>query len=169
MLAESFLTPADLKMSRKVHAAHIAVLRMLERREVIHVADPHVDGGALFGPGAIVPMNRGFHMAVVCADSWCGTTCCIGGWVMVVASNKLDSAKRTFFCLDTLITSKAQRSLYYPPEEYEMHKIGVQEAAQALRNFLTHGEPRWKEVLTNEHFTPIAKFLNEHHFGKVAA
>lgn len=69
----------------------------------------------------------------------CGTPGCILGWARTI--------HRGTMCRDTT------EPLFYPqmgPSPCRAaYKAGTAQAAMALRNFLTYGEPRWSEVMAD--------------------
>ena len=140
MLARSFMTHKELKITAPQHAALIKVLHMLERGELKHVigSDPNYQ-----------PTDVGFNM-----EYWqgaysedgelrCGTVCCIGGWVETISRVRLDGA---------VDRQDGLFRLFYPGYDLEPHlveysTITVEQAAHALSNYLTTGEPCWTKVL----------------------
>ncbi len=137
MLAQNFKTPADLKISDAEFDALFKVLGMLERDEVrraetytMRLAENH----------GTTPM--GFHMGTFYgANEECGTVCCICGWAEFVGHLPAGSLMRARFFNSGLM------KLFDPTGTFDSDKIGTQQAAIALRNYLTHGEPRWDEAL----------------------
>lgn len=135
MLAQNFMSAEALELTDKQHAGLIKVLGMLERDELIH--DPDLTRKA----------SNGF-----CMDYWrtpshhrdCGTVMCIGGWAETIGGSH-------FFSI-----TAAQERLFYPLIERDLppnvtsalyRTTTTQQAATALRNFLTTGEANWAEVL----------------------
>lgn len=123
MLAQNFMTPADLGITDILFESLVKVLGMLERGELKHTP-------------VTMPIPNGFNMA----DRWihddCGTACCIMGWCDLVARKQLSWP----------ISNHALADLFCPDMCWAGHHTPAQ-AAIALRNYLTHGEPRWAEAL----------------------
>jgi hypothetical protein len=130
MLAQNFKTPADLGITDKQFDALTKVLGMLEREELRHAPKPDFDGCNFNGS----KFTGRFNMGAWRHDDGCGTVCCIGGSAELVGDVRFHSA------------TPALNKLFYPTNR-ELSKILPHEAAIALRNYLTHGEPRWSEAL----------------------
>jgi hypothetical protein len=137
MLAQNFKTPDDLGISDKEFDALFKVLGMLERGEIKHRAH---------GKTRPAPTGKfvGFNMAAFFGDTGCGTVACICGWAEHIG--KLDG-----MLIDKRLVNKGLNALFEPNPhggvQIAMDAIRADEAAIALRNFLTHGEPRWAEAL----------------------
>jgi hypothetical protein len=127
MLAQNFRTAAELGLSDQEHCALIKVLGMLDRQEI---------------------SRRLLQMEHV-GDPGCGTPGCLLGWARAVTKDYdlfsgiwdlTDGYSRihelfAFAGIDPL-AFKGRRSAITPAQ-----------AAIALRNYLTTGEPRWKEAV----------------------
>lgn len=128
MLAQNFKTPADLGIADAEFEALMKVLGMLERGELKHAANPFAYQG-----------HDGFHMSdfdYKDDDSVCGTVCCIAGWCDRIAATSLSvkcMQDKLPYELDTLFMGPAMTT--------------PAQAAIALRNYLTFGEPRWDDAL----------------------
>lgn len=141
MLAQNFMTAAELKLSEKEHAALIKVLGMLERGELIHAdltkarrLEDRPDDGEI--------LTNHFNM-----DQWrnkwdCGTVACIGGTAELVGGFRFRSGEN-----GQLGGNLDLEELCYPNIASGYADITPQEAAQALRNYLTTGKAKWEEVL----------------------
>jgi len=96
-----------------------------------------------------------FNMNTKCNALDCGTVACIGGWVYLAMQKIAIYAKTP----SPVILAKAcdyvgshkspeLHGLYYP---YQVKKdwgtITSAEAAQAIRNFLTSGDPQWASIV----------------------
>jgi hypothetical protein len=126
MLARSFLSADDLDLTKQQRDAMIAVLHMLERGELVHVPN-----------SSTVP--NGFNMAFEWAETECGTVGCIAGWCDVIGG--------TEFIRDAWPESLVK--LFAPPS-MDWPTITPAQAAIALSNFLTMGEPRWAEAMASD-------------------
>lgn len=128
MLAQNFKTPIELKITDAEFDALYKVLGMLERGEVDHT-------------DARTPtIPNGFNMAVVRRSHRCGTAACIFGWARTVNPMMTGTGTPGLFELFTAINFKVHHQL-------DLEKVTVSQAAIALRNYLTHGEPRWAEAI----------------------
>jgi hypothetical protein len=136
MLAQNFKTPADLMISNELHRTLITVLGMLERDELKHTIVN--EGFADVDPrnGTIGLFNMAWWGV---ADDNCGTVMCIGGTCEAILRRQLTHAEDgTQWC----------HSLFYPAVR-NMDAVTVAQAAQATRNYLTDGDPRWHEIVRN--------------------
>ena len=99
-------------------------------------------------------------------NNWCGTTCCIAGYVWQQQNSPSDVPTHNIYEFWNQIEVQAAamlglkpaiaHRLFYPsssdnrsyPGEWE--EITPAEAAQAIRNVMAYGEPRWEEILDFE-------------------
>ncbi len=130
MLAQNFKTAADLGISDKEFEALRKVLGMFERGEI---TPEHFDMG-----------------------NWkCGTTYCIGGWAEKIAGEScqsFDKISRTFSVRERHPELVGLDRLFFPKARYGdggAYDATPEQGAFALRNYLTHGEPRWAEALAS--------------------
>ena len=128
MLAQNFLDPDLLGISPTAQAALIKVLGMLERGELHHCRR-----------GDDIRPN-GFNLANHRVELTCGTVACIAGWADIAAR------PRRLNLLRQAAKSAALADLF-APENLSWHAVTPEQAACALRNYLTLGEARWTEVL----------------------
>ena len=120
MLMQNFKSADELKISVAEQAALIKVLGMLERGELKHSRDSNVKGDFLFNMGT--------------QGCGCGTPACIGGWV----AHLLGENQMAY--VDKQMDNGPLNDLYWGRmSDY----ITVDQAATALRSFLTVGDPRW--------------------------
>jgi len=133
MLAQNFKTPADLKISDAEFGALVKVLGMLERGDL-----KTVEYGPPTGP-------FDFNMSCSGISSECGTVACIGGWVAVLMGRKGDDIARY---VNDQESDGVLAPLYWPDEVGALDATAPQ-ASVALRNYLTHGEPRWDEAMAS--------------------
>jgi hypothetical protein len=126
------MTPEDLKIEERDHAALIQVLGMLERGELVH--ERTRDKGHSFNP----QVPNGFNMECSGTKTACGTVACIGGWVAYLTgrSNEYVNSLEELDC--------SLQELYWGNTN---ERTTPDQAASALRNYLTLGEPRWGEVM----------------------
>lgn len=133
MLAQNFKTATDIGMSDRELEAHIKVLGMLERGEFHHVIS---SGQNEFG----------FNMGTTGTWANCGTVACIGGWAAFFMGHNEHKA------MDYVGRSSGERQeLYYPHWSRPINpgRITVEQAATALRSYLTTGEAHWDEALAS--------------------
>jgi hypothetical protein len=126
MLARSFLPATDLGISEIERDALIATLFAFERDEIESFSMRH------------------FRES-------CGTPACICGWANYI------SGGRAFAEVSTMSGTLAVRRLYSRLPQQLQYLFDIQglpqqagatqaQAAAALSNYLTFGEPRWNEV-----------------------
>jgi hypothetical protein len=126
MLAQNFKTAAELQISDAELESLIKVLGMLERQELVHVL-----------PNEEARVKNGFCIRTVCIQTDCGTVACIMGWARLVSNNKSLFDARPPAALNLFQMDNS----YYKPD------VSIEQAAWAIRNYLTHGEARWDEVM----------------------
>lgn len=124
MLAQNFKTPAALDITDSEFDTLVKVLGLLEREEI---------------PEAMFTMKE-------LGRPECGTPGCILGWANSISPG----------CLQYSVLDHKTVPLFFPGQygafidgEYvSAYGATRSQAAIALRNFLTHGEPRWDEALS---------------------
>lgn len=122
MLAQNFKTAADLGITDKEFNALAKVLGMFERNEI------KADRFSM----------RALH---------CGTTACIKGWCQIVSMD----IHMFQNCWDRESSSwrpNPINELFGYQGTAAREKRTPSQAATALRNYLTHGEPRWAEAMS---------------------
>lgn len=141
MLAQNFKTPAELDIPEEDFWALVKVLGMLEREEFCF--DPcFTKRGLGFSP---MPIGKEtFFMGTLGKTNECGTIACIGGWVAIMTG-------KSDFDADEYVCNPPGKlyQLFWPGDtECQNGYIATpSQAAIALRNYLTDGEPRWAEAL----------------------
>jgi hypothetical protein len=143
MLAQNFMTPADLGLNDRQFDSLVKVLKLLEVGLLKHVSSP-----CYRYPGntpdeinsQLDPSFDGlFNMASWVCDSECGTVACIGGTACLLAGDPL------LFVDDPCSTEE----LFYPPHGSQTSRITTDQAARALRSYLTTGDPKWTEAVAS--------------------
>lgn len=88
--------------------------------------------------------------------SWCGSAGCIGGWVGKYLGLRVLSGE--FTCHDVLElesddTRDSLHGLFYPNEQIipNPYSATPSQAAVAIDNYLSSGDPKWKEVMGGSH------------------
>ncbi len=134
MLAQNFLSPAALRLTKAQHDALVRTLGMLERGELAY---------APFAPIQL-PSDRqlvNHQPGLFNMNSWhrtqaCGTVHCIGGTAELLGGEGL---------FDAYEHNEALHDLFYPypvPMGQWEH-ITTAQAAMALRSYLTTGAACW--------------------------
>lgn len=142
MLAQNLKTPTDLGIKDEEFDALVTVLRMLEREEITYAPCKGADHDLYSKP-------QFFNMLNVDGIGPCGTTGCLVGWARLIANDHrlfterrdLDGHLNTLFMMGGTSTWTKFIS---------MNDVQPSQAAIALRNYLTYGEPRWAEVFSVE-------------------
>lgn len=130
MLAQNFKTPAELEIEDVEFETLVKVLGMLERGEIRTLPKKSI---ATNGRASEADLQF-FDMEMTALSFDCGIAGCFLGWM-------------TFLNPGITTSGKTIRSLFLPPGEARRCR-DPQKAAIALRNYLTHGEPRWDEALS---------------------
>lgn len=133
MLVANYLSADDLGIAEHHRDALIELLRRLETGEIEKA------------PGEIEkiyakPRNREFfHLGSWNQRCSCGTVRCIGGWAEHISGHTIDKMPVNFrvLCYPGLIEDDCDN----------VYDASVEQAAHALRNYLTLGEPMWSEVM----------------------
>lgn len=131
MLANAFLTPADLQITDAEFEALVKVLGMLEREELVR-AKPKPCAG-------LGPFTGHFNMAFFNTATECGTVCCIAGTAALLMGKPFNAGR-----------TPQLKSLCYPlaaGPDWEI--ITPPHAAIALRDYLTHGDTNWVEAMSS--------------------
>ena len=132
MLAQSFKSAADLNITETDHAALIKVLALMETEQMRYVPSRELK----IGRGYQEQYSGLFNMGMSFGRHECGTTNCIRGAAIAIGQAEFRDAT----------CDHGLNELFY-------RWIGdpnVEQGARALRNYLTFGEPKWKEVMEVE-------------------
>lgn len=147
MLAQSFMSAKELNLAEDERGALIQVLGQLERGEFHHIST--YNGGLTTDVKRKMTIDQ--HTKWFNMGCWrrlikeCGSICCIGGATDVILGElrmeniaiiNRDNLNDPFLC-----------ELFYPYAYGSVYSITVEQAASALRNYLTYHDPQWKTVL----------------------
>lgn len=136
MLTANWKAAAELGLSDHEHAALIGVLRRMEAGELKLQPDLRWTLKDRHHERRYCGL---FNMGCFALDTACGTVACIAGTA--------DLLYGTDFTGTTLQTDGARGELFFAPlPSADRSTITVAEAAWALRNYLTRGEPDWHEI-----------------------
>jgi hypothetical protein len=110
---------------------------------------------ALFGVAqvlhaGIIPMHRNapsgvhaFNLETSCrGNGHCGTVGCIGGYVALAMGKDINKASNYVHTAGGNI-----RELYFPSPAIAYDRVTQGQAAQAIGNFLTTGNPMWRDII----------------------
>lgn len=132
MLAQNFKTAKELGLADVELESLVTVLRMLEREDIT---------------------REEFHMGYVQhVEHECKTPACICGWAYHIsggrAFSELSAQHGSFLLYRRFDNHPAVVDLFrMTSTRGSGGDITPAQAAIALRNFLTHGEPRWAETM----------------------
>jgi hypothetical protein len=128
VLAQNFKTATELGLAEIEVEALVTVLRMLERGDIA---------------------REQFHMGRFRHE--CKTPACICGWAHHISRGRAFSELASA-CGPIILhrrASSALNDLFRLTQARDSGgEITPAQAAVALRNYLTHGEPRWAEAMT---------------------
>lgn len=130
MLAQSFKSYEDLKITEPQHLALQKTLALFETGQVEFFQTD--DGTWSPGQKGARKFSGFFNMG-----QWksqyheCGTVACIGGTAEMIGRVRFGH------------TTGGLHDLFFPHVVKDWDQISVEKAASALRNYLTYGEPRW--------------------------
>lgn len=142
MLAQNFQTPTELQISNAEYNALVHILGMMERGELKHHHVGYYQ--KLVGPP---PKFSGlFNMCHVKTVTSCGTVACILGAAQLLFGDDLFAEQ---WCNWKYQGTKSAVSQLFVPEARSDYwlDITVEQAATALRNYLTTGEASWATVM----------------------
>jgi len=146
MLKRTFKTAAELQISAETYAAALQVLDQMERGLIeyreIDDTSYRLRNFMNFGPEFLRPFT--FNMVEWMTDiPHCGTVCCIGGAIEMVMGYSMSGwDEDQMYPLFFVGSDGGRRAI-----KHSLTSITVAQAAAALRNFLTDGQPHWREVL----------------------
>jgi hypothetical protein len=126
MLAQNFMTAEALEITAEEWAALTMVLGMLDRGEI---RDDQFS------------MNKVVHA--------CGTPSCLCGWARHVSRGKAFPGHGSSYPVGMSVSIEhlfAMTADVHP----DAYRATAGQAAIALRNYLTSGEPRWEDALASE-------------------
>ena len=127
MLAQNFKTAGDLGINEPQLSALQKTLVLLETGRLTHA--PRSE--KMLGKSATFTGH--FNMSGWAREGECGTVCCIGGTARLIGQVEFPYYGR----------SKKLNDLFYPNHRIDMSAITVEQAATALRSYLTTGDARW--------------------------
>jgi hypothetical protein len=146
MLAQNFKSPADLGLTDQQFDALAKTLVLLETEKVKHVPEEVWELADEVYEGEVAFCGL-FNMAMWGSDDShpreCGTIACIGGTAALISGDKA-------MFRGLLHSQKPMlHNLFFPNHgSCDWDDITVEQAGQALRNFLTSGDPRWDLIRT---------------------
>lgn len=140
MLAQNFKTAADLGLQEIEIVALIKVLGMLERDEIRHTPVDHDQSDYMRRPRKVL---TAFNMEAVFSRTGCGTAGCIAGSADFFFGTKFSSNNAIRRDIPD-----ALNSVFCPWDvQKPWGQITADEAARALRSYLTTGAANWDEAL----------------------
>lgn len=144
MLAQSFQSADELGITEMQQSSLITVLGMLERDELVYAKYP------------LAKMFRGsneFNMAATLDESSdCGSIGCICGWAHIVSGREAfadffnSTAENEEHNINAL-PSGLRRLFRFGAGIGSLYNIQPEQAATALRSYLTTGDAKWHEAV----------------------
>lgn len=134
MLAQNFKSADELEISEVQHDSLRKVLVLLETGKLKHfqLLEPSLGHDRSF--------SGDFNMATYGSTHRCGTAACIAGTAELISDAKFIGVKRPVALSELFYASCLQQStLRHDPLEL----ITPEQAATALRSYLTTGDSRW--------------------------
>lgn len=134
MLVQSFMSAVDLNIKEHEKAALELTLGMLETGKLKHLQYNE------YAERTSIEFSGLFNMHDWTAPVECGTVACIGGTAELLG--KFTFQKYT----------EGLENLFYPDVNLPLQNITIEQAAKALRNYLTLGKPYWNDALGLKEF-----------------
>lgn len=135
MLQQNFQTPEALGLTAPQHRALVLTLNALERGELRHAP---IDGVQRYDSANY---TGHFNMEIWNSAEDCGTVGCIGGTAELLGS------LNSYSLADCAAVNGNLRGLLYPNIDGKLWEfITVDQAATALRSYLTTGIADWSHV-----------------------
>lgn len=142
MLAQNLKSPKQLRITNAKFEALLKTLKLFETKEIKWVdVEKHVE---IFEIEPNREFTGKFNM-----HEWgtnfnnCGTIACIGGTAEMIGGVKFGES-----------LTDGLYKLFYPHEVRDWNRIKIPQAAQALRNYLTHGSPMWETIFSSRQLEP---------------
>lgn len=141
MLMQNFMSAADLNITEEQKDALCKTLVVFETGKVKHVSRDFVENSP-------ITTNESSFSGLFNMRSWgagcvvqeCGTIACIGGTAELLAGKSIFMYRSEY--------TDALYDLFFPSLcGNDWYNITVEQASQALRNYLTNGKPDWKSVM----------------------
>ena len=137
MLTQNFKSAADLGLTDQEHSALITTLGMMERGEI-----KFFDVSKCEDIGHGTEFTGLFNLGEWAEKYTCGTVACIGGTAELVGKlprNSINDKCDILSDLDDLCYPAFTGAIY--------NSTTVEQAAKALRSYLTTGKANWAEAL----------------------
>lgn len=134
MLAQNFKSATELDISEEQHGALRKVLVLLETGKLRHFRADNFDLG--YHPGFF---SGDFNMTTFGYHHTCGTAACIAGTAQLISGVEFVGVGRTKELGDLFYADCLDKG---GPED-PLDKITPDQAAIALRSYLTTGQARW--------------------------
>lgn len=148
---KDFLSASELKISEAARTALIKALDYMQSNKIEHVssANEAVDS---VEKGVLELRPYYFNM-----DYWgtvheCGTVCCIGGLSELLSSEPIKMSDEIYGVMGVDVYkvenyNEALDDLFHPEFSHDWKEITLEQAIQALTNYLTTGKATWDVVL----------------------
>lgn len=134
MLAQSFKTAVELDLKESQFEALKKVLVLLETNKLQHYSVK--SSNSSISNKYSLPEGEYFNMCVWTMTHTCGTIACIGGTAEALGAEPFNQ----------WIMNSQLRHLFMPPFPCSWARITTEQAARALRSFLTTGQADWSDL-----------------------
>ena len=135
MLAQNFKTADELGIKEEQREALMKTLVMLETGKLVHNTDDSIAKYSMNEEDA--PFTGHFNMASWRQTTPCGTAACIGGTAEMIAGYDV------FDEYDAQEGGIQLDQLFQPRRIADWEAITPEQAAAALRSYLSTGDARW--------------------------
>lgn len=146
-----FMKAKDLGITPEERIALIAVLKGFERGDFVHTDAKVSDVLETFKNGKLPKLFNLGEWATEKSAKQCGAVACIGGWAQLTYRDLFKKRNyRGFEEKADEVGNYQERSLYdlfYPSFDTDYGEITVEQAAEALRNYLVTGRADWDTIV----------------------
>lgn len=143
MLAQNFKSAADLRLNDKQRDALIKTLALLDSGQLqyINIEEHEYDVRSVMEK----KFTGNFNMSEwTFASKQCGTVACIGGTACLIAHDLGLFPNPDY---SNKLKNEELHDLFYPPLDGSWNDITPEQAATALRSYLTTGNAQWKAAV----------------------
>lgn len=133
-------------------SANALAITDAEYKALLEIRELFADNRFHHDPRVDADKPDGFNMLCPLAESKCGTTACIGGWMFEAMKRDRTTTARSAGNYVSRDRSNALRPLFYPfiddPDVDCPYDVITPDAAlAAIDNFLSIGDPDWHSIL----------------------
>lgn len=134
----SYKTAEELNIPQDIYDALRKVGQMLCDGTLVHIDEDDIYSKNSISPDVL------FNMGCWKEIANCGTVCCIGG--SIEHFGKLTIPHSVIW--GDPDDDRSELGYLFYPDPYDFETITPQQAVQAIENYLTTGQARWEEILS---------------------